>query len=221
MLGNVYNFLDGETYVYEDPALGADGFGGSVWGQVGDGLIADGQYDAVIFATTGFASKTIAQLARGISTTSSSGSMRGLITVYGRVDGILFHQGEENHRDRTDADYEAGFERLLERMKADGIDAPFYLSQASYCGNSVDKGLIAAQDRIIRGHTGVLRGPNTDLLTDARYRRDGCHFSEEGLQAFAAGGSRRSRPEARNRRCAGRPRLTRIKARTGQLPPTS
>ena len=81
---------------------------------------------------------------------------------------------------------EAGFERLWARMKADGIDAPFYMSQASYCGNSVDEGLIAAQDRIIRTHDGVLRGPNTDLLTDDRYRRDGCHFSAEGLRAFAA-----------------------------------
>ena len=37
--GAVYNFLDGKVYAYEDPALGGEGFGGSVWGIVGDGLI--------------------------------------------------------------------------------------------------------------------------------------------------------------------------------------
>ncbi|GAB4348459.1 MAG: hypothetical protein Kow0026_02980 [Oricola sp.] len=184
--GAVYNFLDGATYVYEDPALGANGTGGSVWGRVGDGLIETGQYDAVIFATTGFASKTIAELADGHYYDYFKRQYAGLAAARGHVDGILFHQGEENHRDYSEADYAADFDRFLARLRADGIDAPVYLSQVSYCANSVDAGLIAVQDRIIRIRDGVVRGPNTDLLTDDRYRRDGCHFSAEGLAAFAA-----------------------------------
>lgn len=182
----VFNFMDGKTYAYEDPALGADGFGGSVWGRVGDGLIDEGAYDAVVIATTGFASKTVAQLGEGELYDYFRKQYQGLVAAYGHVDGILFHQGEENHRSRTDVDYAAGFDQLYSRMRGDGIDAPFYLSQVSYCGNSVDEELIATQDRIIRETDGVRRGPNTDLLTDDRYRRDGCHFSAEGLDAFAA-----------------------------------
>lgn len=183
--GAVYNFLDGVTYAYEDPALGADGFGGSVWGRVGDRLIDEGRYDAVVFAATGFSSKTIAQLSEGHLYEFFRRQYAGLAEAYGRVDGILFHQGEQNHRDRSEADFRVGFERFRERLQADGINAPLYLSQASYCGNSIDEALLAVQDRIIRSHGNVLRGPNTDLLTDDRFRRDRCHFSAEGLDAFA------------------------------------
>lgn len=184
--GPVYSFLDGTTYAYEDPALGAGGIGGSVWGRVGDRLIEAGHHDAVVFATTGFPSKTIAQLGDGYYYDYFRRQYEGLVAAYGKVDGILFHQGEENHRDRSNADYEADFSRFLERLRGEGITAPFYLSQASYCANSVDSGLNAAQDRIIRTRAGVLRGPDTDLLTDDCYRRDQCHFSAQGLDAFAA-----------------------------------
>ncbi|MFZ2101097.1 MAG: sialate O-acetylesterase [Oricola sp.] len=182
----VFNFLDGTTYAYEDPALGADGFGGSVWGRVGDGLVEAGAFDAVVFATTGFGSRTVAELGEGELYDYFLKQYQGLAEIYGHVDGILFHQGEQNHHDRSSADYAAGFAHLIARLRADGIDAPFYLSQASYCGNSVDLHLLAVQDVLISGTEGVLRGPNSDILADARYRRDGCHFSAEGLDAFAA-----------------------------------
>ena len=76
------------------------------------------------------------------------------------------------------------FERQLRR---DGITAPLYLAQASYCGNSVDEQLLASQDLLIRELPGVLRGPNTDTLVHPRFRLpDRCHFSAEGLDAAAS-----------------------------------
>lgn len=181
----VFTFFEGKTYRYMDPALGGDGVGDSVWGRLGDMLVDSGRYDAVVFALAGYSSSTIGELGDDELYGYLKQQHAALSAAHGAIDGILFHQGEQNHRDRSDADYRAGFLRLLGRMRDDGIRTPLYLSQASYCGNSKDTGLTGVQDRLIRDETNVLRGPNTDSLTDSRFRRDGCHFSAEGLDAFA------------------------------------
>ena len=49
----VINFspLDGRCYQAEDPLLGADGLGGSVWGRLGDDLVREGLYRRVVADT--------------------------------------------------------------------------------------------------------------------------------------------------------------------------
>ena len=65
VMGKVYQSFQGKTYRYKDPSLGGTGQGGSVWGMVGDKLIANGFYDQVVFANCGWGDAKIEELNHG------------------------------------------------------------------------------------------------------------------------------------------------------------
>ena len=183
---DVVNFYNNAAYRYEDPALGGDGREASVWGRVGDQIIEAGHADKVIFALAGAGGRTAGQLATGEEYEYFAESYSALEMTYGRVDAILFHQGESNHRAFTGSDYTPQFEQLKNRMRADNIGADFYLSRASFCGSTIDVELLRKQTEFIVPSEGIFAGPNTDQLSDEIYRADfECHFSAAGLSAVA------------------------------------
>ena len=113
------------------------------------------------------------------------GSYCQLIKRFGKVDGILFHQGESDSA-IGNYDYYNDFKIFHEKMVSDGVDTKFYLSQASFCNSQVDSTLLNIQNQIIIDYENVLRGPNTDLLLEPKYRlADNCHFSMLGLEEFS------------------------------------
>lgn len=182
----VLNFHNGVLYRYEDPALGGQGRNGSVWGRVGDQLVEQSVHAGAVFALAGANGTTLEQLSQPPYYDYLLQEYTALRHHLGRVDAILLHQGEANHRHRQAGDYRSAFLAFERQLRRDGVTAPLYLSQASYCGNSIDDALLAAQDQLIRELPGVLRGPNTDTLTAPRYRLpDRCHFSADGLDAAA------------------------------------
>jgi hypothetical protein len=182
----VLNFYQGRLYRYEDPALGGQGRQGSVWGRLGDRLVSQTIYPGAIFALAGAHGRTMQQLSEGPHYDYFIAQYRGLLDTLGRVDAILFHQGEANHRHKQAGDYEQQFLVFYRKLRADGVTAPLYLSQVSLCSNARDEQLLAQQNKLIVDLPGVLRGPNSDALTHPRYRLpDRCHFSAEGLDALA------------------------------------
>jgi hypothetical protein len=184
----VYQFLLGETYVYEDPSLGGTGTGGSVWGMVGDKLIEKGIHDKVVFSMCGWEGTKIKELNQGHFFQFLAESYNGLLNKFGRVDGILFHQGEADNSAEGVLDYYMYFEEFLENLNKHGIEIPIYLSRVSLCGdeNPVNKDLTDIQNKLIGDYEIVKAGPNTDLLIDKKYRlRDYCHFSLEGYDKFS------------------------------------
>ena len=62
---DVYQFILGNTFDYIDPSLGGTGYGGSVWGMLGDKLIKQGFHDKVIFSNSGWGGTNIEQLKKG------------------------------------------------------------------------------------------------------------------------------------------------------------
>jgi len=183
--GEVFQFYNDLTYLYEDPSLGGPGTGGSVWGMLGDKLIENEIYDQVVFSITGFPSKTIEELSKNEYYEYFIGNYSQLLKRFGRVDGILFHQGESN-RWTENQQYYNEFELFYNKLENDGICSPFYLSLVSYCGDGVDSTLLNIQNNIIIDFENILRGPNTDLLIEPQYRlTDNCHFSLLGYQQFS------------------------------------
>ena len=176
----VYQFLLGYTFKYEEPSLGATGRGSSVWGMLGDKLIEYGQYESVIFSNCAFGGKSIEQLNEGIHFNYLVMNYKMLMKKYGRVDAILFHQGEQNAKNFEN--YYNGFSLFVENLSKEGIDIPIYLARASYCKGVESPRLISVQDRLIKDFTQVLSGPNTDLLNNKMDRYDNCHFSLSGLE---------------------------------------
>jgi hypothetical protein len=183
----VFMVYNGEAYAYADPALGGTGNHGSVWGRVGDMLVDRGITASVFFVNTGWGGASVEVLADGHQFDFFEDQLRQAQARYGRIDGILIHQGERNHVKMEGSEtYKEGLRRLNARI--DGLtDAPVYLAQVSYCGErKVDQVLLDRQDESIREVEGVLRGPNSDLLIDDQYRLpDRCHFSARGLDALA------------------------------------
>ena len=187
--GPVFQHFHDTLYHYEDPALGGTGGNGSPWGMLGDRLIEGGQFQRVVFSVTGVGGQTLKRLAEGEYYEYFMREYHSLFKRFGKVDGILFHQGENDNVQRPGhTAYRRTFLEFVDRMRNDGILAPFYLSQTSYCKirYGVDSSLLMLQDSLIREMPGILRGPNTDVLTSREYRLpDDCHFSALGLQRFS------------------------------------
>lgn len=183
----VYQFLDNKAYIYKDPSLGGTGEGGSVWGMVGDKLINQRIYDKVIFSNNGWQGKSLEELIKPPYFSYLVNSYLQLKNKYGRVDAILYHQGEINHSIKYGHEhYYADFKTLIKKVKDEGIEIPIYLSRTSICDTESDSTLIEVQNKIIRDFDVVKEGPNTDLLFEKKYRLpDNCHFSMLGFERFS------------------------------------
>jgi hypothetical protein len=181
-------FFEGKTFKYKDPALGGTGGNGSVWGRVGDKLIESGSGDHIIFAVSGWGGSSIHELAYGHQFNFLKDQILSIKNKYGKVDGILFHQGESNHiQFKGSIDYERDFLSMSEKIR-ELTDAPIFLSQTSICDSQSDVDLILIQNKIIESYKGILRGPNSDLIdANSKFRLpDRCHFSSAGLDKLSS-----------------------------------
>lgn len=181
----VYMFFKNETYVYKDPTLGVSGMHGSVWGMVGDKLIKNGQYNQVIFANSGLGGRKIKDLNQGKHFDYLISNYKALIDQFGRVDAILFHQGEAEINPEDIDNYYENFVLFLDNLKKEGVGIPIFLSRTSYCYSARPR-LVEIQNQLIKDFDMIYSGPNTDLLTNNIYRTpDNCHFSLLGYDKFA------------------------------------
>ena len=181
----VYQFYHGETYRMSEPMLGATGRGGCVWPFVGNRLVATGATQNVVFATCGRGGASLAELLPSSEPFAClMDAIRRMTQVYGKVDAILFHQGESDRRSTGHElqEYELDFRFLL---RAINTSIPFYLSRASVCERQSNPALIRLQSELIHSQERVRPGPNTDLL-NAPNQRTGCSFTSEGLVAFGS-----------------------------------
>jgi len=181
----VFMHFQGKTYEYKDPSLGGSGIDGSVWGMVGDKLINSGAYKRVVFANSGLGGRKLEELNKGKHFDYLVFNYQSLKDKFGKVDAILFHQGESEIEPDNVDNYYKNFEEFISNLKAKGISIPIYLSRASYC-YSLNSKITEIQDSLIKEYEIVREGPNTDLLTDKKYRLpDNCHFSMAGYERFS------------------------------------
>ena len=186
--GEVFQFILGNTFEYRDTSLGGTSSGGSVWGMVGDKLIKHGFHDKVIFSNCGWGGKKIEQLKDGEFFDFLIFNYQTLTEKYGKVDGILFHQGEGNNSNNGIKNYYNDFSEFVNNLNNKGIHIPVYLSRVSLCGYEVpiNGKLTDIQNQLIKDFDIIKEGPNTDLLIDPSYRLDDyCHFSLKGYDKFS------------------------------------
>jgi len=184
----VYNFsfFDAKCYVARDPLLGTTGEEGSVWSRLGDELVRSGRFQRVLIAPIAVGGSRVrawtpsgAHFSRIVAVQKALAS-RGLRSTY-----VLWHQGESDARWTSQEEYLALFGEMLEGMRGQGIDAPVYVAVASACGHGGSDAIRAAQREIPHKFANIRPGPNTDEIDRLRWRRDGCHFSSEGLALHA------------------------------------
>jgi len=152
-------------------------------------LIENGLYENIVFSNCGWGGRKIEELKEGHYLYYLIQNYNGLIEKFGRVDGILFHQGEGNNKlDGTGTkNYYNDFVEFVENLKKNGIETPIYLSRVSLCKKRLpNKILTDIQNKLIEDLDIIKEGPNTDLLTEKKYRLDDyCHFSLEGYDKFS------------------------------------
>lgn len=182
-----FSIHDGRCYPAVDPLLGADGNGGSVWGRVGDALIAEGAFDRVLVVPFGIGSTGIAEWTTGgrlhprIAFAARQLALAGITPTH-----VLWHQGENDARRNTPAeDYTRMFAEMVHALRGYGIHAPVFPAVATLCNDLGSDTLRAAQRALPQRIDGVYPGPDTDTLSDMRDRIDYCHFSDRGMQAYA------------------------------------
>ena len=179
---DVYMQLNAKSYAYEEPTLGGTGKYGNVWGRVGDKLIDSGVYDSVIFSLAGESGKNISYLSKYPNIAFLKIQYDNLFNVFGRVDGLLVHQGESDNRN---ANYYNDFEKFIDILIKLNINTPIYLARTSYCNGNESKITLEHQNMIIEKYN-LHEGPNTDLYKDDVYRlKDRCHFSKLGLDMIS------------------------------------
>lgn len=183
---NTFMSLNQKSYKYKNPSLGGSGYGGSVWGYVGEKLVSKGFHDKVIFSNAGWDGHSIHSLNSGYAFNFFVKAYEDLKNKYGRVDGILFHQGESDNKLDLESKYTHGFEKFLLSLEKNQISSNIYLSRASYCpGQPSSKKIIDQQNNLIKVYDFIYPGPQTDKLgADYRIKND-CHFDIIGLEKFS------------------------------------
>jgi hypothetical protein len=185
----VYVFHEGVLHPAVDPLPGAPGRSGSVWTRLGPQILAGELAEAVVFVPVTIGGTRIARWAPdGDLHHLIHDALDALDAAGIRLTHLLWHQGEsDGNRDTAPEGYKAMFRAMLGSIRARGVDAPILVSVATLCrADRPDPVIRQAQQELVDPRAGIYAGPDTDLLGYA-YRYDGCHFSTEGLVAFAQG----------------------------------
>lgn len=182
-----FNVRDGACYRAEDPLLGPDGEGGSVWSRLGDRLVEGGHFDRVLIAAFGAGGSEIALWAPEGSLHPKIAAAAARMQALGiRPTHVLWHQGEaERAKGTRPKEYVERFRGIVEALRTSGIDAPVYPAIATICRSGANLEIRAAQRSLPDLMPGVRLGPDTDSLDRMSQRHDNCHFSDAGLDAHA------------------------------------
>ncbi|MBN2140989.1 MAG: hypothetical protein JW718_08290, partial [Desulfovibrionaceae bacterium] len=184
----VYNFFQGRLYEAEDPLLGADGRGGTIWTRLGRLIVEHRLYDQVVLADVARGGSAVADWAPG---GRCHELLLDALDQIGRsglgLTHILWQQGESDGpklKTRPE-DYRRDFLAMLEAVRSRGVRAPVYVALATVCGSAPCPGLRAAQAGLVDPQKGILPGPDIDSLDCLLRMPDNCHLSDQGAQAAA------------------------------------
>ena len=191
-----FNPHDGKCYRAEDPLLGPDGSGGAVWGRVADELVREGLYRQVMVVPFGIGGTELARWVPEADLHERVVTTAGMLARLGiRPTHVLWHQGESDVFANTPTDdYVAQFRSLAASLSELGIDAPVFPAVATRCDlmDSARDEYAQSAERIRRAQQSlpdripnVRPGPDTDAISGARFRPDGCHFTHKGIDAHA------------------------------------
>ena len=99
---------------------------------------------------------------------------------------VLWQQGEAEARlGTTAAAYGDRLDKLARILAQAGANAPIVMARSTVCRSAPNAAVRAAVEAKAASNTRFRLGPDTDGLRGADLRRDGCHFSAQGLDRAA------------------------------------
>lgn len=188
----VYNYYKGDLYKAQEPLLGPDGGGTSVWTRVADMVIDSGLYDKVVIVPCAIGGTSVKCWAEGPCKKKLLETLDYLQADSINLTHIFWDQGETDNVDNTTTDeYKRRLGEVIKMIRSRNFKAPFFTTISSYFPynndnvNGIDPDIVNAQKEMISKMSGVKEGPNTDSLNLAYYRADAVHFTEKGLDILA------------------------------------
>lgn len=188
----IYNYYNGDLYRAEEPLLGPDGSGSSVWTRVADMLIDSGLYQKVVIVPCAIASTSVECWAEGPCKEKLLQTLGYLKKDQINLTHILWVQGETDNADHTTkSQYKQRLKEVINIFRENKISAPFFSAITSYFPYNnnnplgISSDITDAQREVIKEVSNVKSGPNTDSLNLAYYRQQDVHFTEKGLDKFA------------------------------------
>lgn len=182
----VFSFANGRCYRARDPLPGATGRGGSIWTRFGDIAIGKGLADAVLIVPIAVGATMARDWSPGgrVHHRLVEG-LRGPLATGFEFTHLLWMQGEHDAINKTPRKaYFNEMTRMIVAIRSGGIKAPIFVSQTTMCGSASSEAVRRAQRQIAEERKDVFPGPDTDAI-GRKYRFDGCHLSEEGLEEAA------------------------------------
>jgi hypothetical protein len=181
-----YNWVDGKCYHAEDPLLGTDGDGGTIWTRMGDDLIESGHYKQVVLVDIAVSGTRIRMWAGGEGPTRHAVKIAAELRRHGRhFTHVLWHQGESDWETPRDI-YIRLFQEMAEYLRANDIKAPIFVAQTTLCLGRHAPDVLQAQIELPTLMDNVFAGANADSVDRLRDRQDDlCHFKDSGLNQLA------------------------------------
>jgi hypothetical protein len=209
-----FNFHDGQCYRAEDPLLGTDGEGGSLWTLLGNRLVDGGDFEQVVIVPLAVGGSSInrwsdtrdlgARLEFGVRAAVEAGlTPTHILVVQGEADvhaaaayarlrpSEFVRIGPRNDRYSMRAgSYMSHFDAILDQLEVWGIDAPTYVALKTRCGETeISDGAVnpvaLAQRQLPQVSPQIRLGPDIDGLPSWAFQPDLCHMSDSGLEAVA------------------------------------
>jgi len=194
--GRVFGFYAGQCMAAASPLLGATATAGEWLTLLGDALVRSGQWDAVVIAPAAVGGQPIRRFADAADLGAMLGETVAAVQARWRITHVLWTQGENDFLDRvTTTDYAAALQGIVDRLRAQRVDAPVFVSVTTYCppmrpdwtaDNPIAQALRAAPDP----ERGIFPGADSDAFDHIADRYDDCHLSAKGQQDMAAATAR-------------------------------
>ena len=201
-----FNYVDGNCYKAQDPLLGATTRDpphvGSIWGILGDMLIATGRWDWIILAPVSVSGSFLEDWVPGNKNFPRLEKViKALKKVDLTVDSFLWIQGEAEAFFVPDGPrYKSLFMTMATRIH-EMSPAPIYVAIETTCRKksrpleTLDPGervrqlagqmvIENAQHDLVNEKIGLLAGPNLDLFSTYD-RWDSCHLNDFGQRTAA------------------------------------
>lgn len=180
------NPSDGKCYVAQDPLLGATGDEGAVWTRLGERLVSSGAFARVIFIPIAVGGSMMSEWEAGgkyeprLRSALAAVSSNNLAVTH-----VFWMHGESDGMAKTPQDvYRRQFGSFLSKLRESG-SAPVYVARETLCFRGASESIGNLQAQLPSQFPSVVPGPDLDSLDKPEDRRDGCHFSAQGLDRAA------------------------------------
>lgn len=188
----VYNFHEGKAYAAQEPLLGADGRGVSVWTRVADGLIQKGQYKRVMIVTVARGSTSVKTWRKGKDWERVTQAVKAVQKAGLRISHVFWVQGETDNADGMEGKtYQTELGKVVAQLRGLSVQAKVFVAVTTYAYThthqawGISPSIQQAQRAIVQQYPGLYPGPFVDSLDKAFYRYQDLHFSPVGLDSLA------------------------------------